>query len=1022
MALQKQNFNIPISLGLDQKTDPFQVETGRALRLENARFYKTGKLSKRFGLVQMPVATSSGDLDDKTLSCIASDSSQLNVVASDGVYSYMESFDEWKKISDVRDFAKINTEFLSKSSLNQYNPDCDFSSEFNLFVSVYREREELDALKPTSTEKITICLEDTVTGVKQLESVILTAGAFTSLGQNVVIVNDNGAPKIHVFIQRSTDILRVVYDKYLNVLVGLSSLTPSGYIGGRSKVQTLKDSSNVYMVSMAGTTIAFYKYTLGGTLSTNTTHTTTNRLGFATTSGYGLGFSCYLSGSTIHVFYITNSSGEVGTGIVGVGFNTSFTNTITESSLSVSDLRNISIVTSGSNVICAVQRVEGPTYSLRNSTVKKYTAAIGASYTITIDTFDSTFTVGSRLELIGRPFVINGVNYCICKSCETDQRTGFVYNLDQRKASASFSPFSLSNARGSDLPTQSIQFCSNSVVNNGVVYTSLEKIYGLDTDSVVANDFIANQAITKLMVDFNSSAAVRTRAKVGETIYLTDGRTYCFDARGCYESGFDLAPKINSATANTTAGTNPDISSKTFNYVAIYTFYNAKGEIERSIPSQAVSITTPSNTSYIEIDVKCIAFSYKSEVDAIGVNNKQTIDIVLYRTAASGSVFYRVGNVANRPINYSQTLFDAVSDANITNNELLYTDGGIIESDSTPNARFSASGGNRLFLGGLEENDEIAYSQKQLFAEGVSFSDFFRLRVSTGTSADRSPISAIGYMDNKLIVFRKNSIYFIQGDGPNEAGVGSFTEPEVISSDVGCTEPRSVITTPMGLLFKSAKGIYLLTRSLSVEYKGAPVEDFNQFTVIAAVVSDKFNEARFYLSNGTAVVYNFLFDAWSTFTSQSFVDADIWASTPVSIKSNSVFKETENTFQDGTSYYSMTYGTPWLKPDLLQGYFRVYRLYIIGSNKSSHTLKLRIYTDYDDSTYEEYSLVLNTSEQPQYQFQVHMTKQKVESIRFELFDTDHANLSTGEAYDLSNIQIEMGIKAGGFKLAATKQY
>jgi peptide deformylase len=47
-------------------------------------------------------------------------------------------------------------------------------------------------------------------------------------------------------------------------------------------------------------------------------------------------------------------------------------------------------------------------------------------------------------------------------------------------------------------------------------------------------------------------------------------------------------------------------------------------------------------------------------------------------------------------------------------------------------------------------------------------------------------------MDGKVIIFRGQSIYFCQGDGPTEIGLGEFTNPEIISSsgekefDEGC--------------------------------------------------------------------------------------------------------------------------------------------------------------------------------------------------------------------------------------------
>ena len=145
---------------------------------------------------------------------------------------------------------------------------------------------------------------------------------------------------------------------------------------------------------------------------------------------------------------------------------------------------------------------------------------------------------------------------------------------------------------------------------------------------------------------------------------------------------------------------------------------------------------------------------------------------------------------------------------------------------------------------------------------------------------------------------------------------------------------------------------------------------------------------------------------------------------PVSVISNRVFKETENTYLDNgaSGFYSMKYLSPWLKLDLVQGDVRCYQLWIIGAYKSAHTLKCRIYVDYDSSTYEDYSLTYNSSDSPQYQFQISLPNQKVESIKFEIYDTSHGASSSGEAFDWSNIQVEVGMKAGGYKLANTKTF
>ena len=680
-------------------------------------------------------------------------------------------------------------------------------------------------------------------------------------------------------------------------------------------------------------------------------------------------------------------------------------------------LRDIAITPNGSTIVMAA--TETAAFPSDLTTVQKFTATFGASYTYTEP---SILNGVNRCVVISRPFVLDSENFVVVKCPETTQPTGLVYNMDKEKFSTNFSPFGLSSSRVVQITTSTFYTGTcNSAIVLGNAYTMIEKLYGVNTNSISAYDFNANVAIAKLSLNFNNELSSGVKQKIGETNYYTNGSTFSLDGRGAYESGFYLRPKIDSLTSNTSGGTTPAVASKTFNYIAVYNYYNGQGEIERSTPSPAVQITTAANTTYVAILAKNFIGTYKDffyDDPLTSFVQSYVTEVVLYRTTNGGTVFYRVSSVSNYLFNQGVNISDAASDADIINNEILYTSGGVLESDSTPNAKFSTAGGNRLFLGGLEEEDEIAYSNKQIFGEAVSFSDFYRIRISSGASADKSPMSALGYLDGKLIIFRQNSIYFIQGDGPNDTGAGAtFTDPEIVSSDVGCVDPRSVLNGPNGLMFKSRKGIYLLDRGLQTSYIGAAVEDFNLEGICSALVSDKFNEARFYTEGGNCLVYNFLFNSWSTFQVQTSVNADIWANNPVSIIGGLPFKEVEESFIDDVSPYSVFVITPWLKLSGLQDFGRIYSLNILGEFKSDHTLRVTAYYDYTTNYSEVYN-VLPLISDSQYQYRIHLKKQKCESIQFVIEDVN----PVGESMTLSALTLEVGMKVGSMKLPATRKY
>lgn len=1030
MALQRQTLSIPIAQGLDTKTDEKQVPIGKALSLENVRFQKTGKLSKRFGLVSQTTASTDGNFLTANKIGLISDSDSISTITDEGVYSLSSVKNSWDNISQFKDFPKISSDFVYKSSLNHFNPDIDFNSDLNLCGYIFREYQEGVALAG-ALEYVTIVTEDTITGLKKTRKILISPATtnvsfrYQKSQQKIMVVKDGADAKIVVFyeinnfngVTGSFVIVKMVLDADLNIIsqANLPYVFTSNSLLA-TKFDVCRDSSNIFFSLLDATTIQIYKLSFSGSILTSKTKSVTVPLAKNGLS-YPMGFSICLSPSNLHVFWVglNGASNRVN----GIGFTKNLVDDIAQDDVGIDgELWADLAITFNTNIVLAVSRVAN--FTTKRTVFEKYEFSWSSSGYFT----EEISTQMNRVFHIGRPFSVDGSNFVIAKTVEIEQRTGLIINIDQQKFVSSFSSFDLSLDREVVLGTSMTNIC-NSVVSNGVIYCAVERIYGPYTSSTSATDFIANVGISRVKLDFITNYTCGTKAKLGKTIYYTNGPTVSLDAKSAYESSFYLGPKIESVT-QTTGVANPNVASKTFNYIAVYNYYNGKTELERSVPSSSVAITTNASASAVNISVKALTGSWKDDFDGVLVVNgtiRSLTEIILYRaSAATGGVYYRCANIPNSSL-YQDTpaaIVDTSSDSDLLNNERLYTTGGVLESDATPNAKFSTSGGNRLFLGGLEEQDEVAFSNKQIFGESVSFNGFNKIRVSSGASADKTPISALGYMDGKLIIFRQQSIYFVQGDGPNLLGIGEFSEPEIISSDVGCTEPRSVINTPMGLMFKSRKGIYLLGRGLSVEYIGAAVEDFNSFNVVSSVVSDKYNEARFYVSNGDCLVYNFLFQTWSTFKDQTTVDADLWQGAPVVIKTNKVFKETENTYLDNGSYYSMKFVSPWLKLDLVQGYARCYQLWIIGSYKSAHTLKCRVYVDYDSSTYEDYSLTYNSSDSPQYQFQISLPHQKVESIKFEIYDESQSG--NGESYDLSNIQVEVGMKAGGYKLAANKSY
>ena len=109
-------------------------------------------------------------------------------------------------------------------------------------------------------------------------------------------------------------------------------------------------------------------------------------------------------------------------------------------------------------------------------------------------------------------------------------------------------------------------------------------------------------------------------------------------------------------------------------------------------------------------------------------------------------------------------------------------------------------------------------------------------------------------MDEKLVIFEDDRIFYLTGSGPNATGQqNNFSDPQLVTSDVGCSNTRSIVQTPKGLMFMSNKGIYLLDRGLSTHYIGAPVEAYNSLTITSAILIQDENQVRFTASDGGSV-------------------------------------------------------------------------------------------------------------------------------------------------------------------------
>lgn len=539
--------------------------------------------------------------------------------------------------------------------------------------------------------------------------------------------------------------------------------------------------------------------------------------------------------------------------------------------------------------------------------------------------------------------------------------------------------------------------------------------------------------VASTSIDFSNEDIFQT-VQLGNNTLIAGGILNMYDGHSVVEHGFHYFPESVISSVSDTPGTIPENTS--VSVVFLYEWMDNYGQIHRSAPSPVTTVDTNSignDTTRFDFRVQTMTLTAKDGVSRVGVR------IVGYLLDQATNTYYRFTPTTGPVNNDVTTEFVTVSlseiPTDLTSNEILYTTGGIVENIAPPASTSIEVFKNRIFLAGLEEENQAWYSKENRVGAPVEFNDSFSLALES----EGGRTTSMGVLDDKLIFFKKDRFYFTFGDGPNDLGAGGdFAEPQFVTADVGAVSNVSVIRAPQGLMFKSLKGIYLCNSSLQVAYIGSSVEDFNSATITSATLVQSRNQVRFTTNDSRTLVYDYYFDRWSTFTQLQSKGALIWDGSFVILRElGGVLRENENKFKDEIDSYGLKLETGWLAVDGVAGFQRVYKMFINGEYKSPH--KIRVKVGYDYSPAYESSVVFDPKEligsktygedgaygasspyggkNNAYRFDVAMKRQKCAAIRFLIEELSTPEVTNSEeSLSISDITLLVGVKAGLTKM------
>lgn len=464
------------------------------------------------------------------------------------------------------------------------------------------------------------------------------------------------------------------------------------------------------------------------------------------------------------------------------------------------------------------------------------------------------------------------------------------------------------------------------------------------------NDKFRETEIRLVSLDFDSEDSHQA-VKLGAGLYMAGACPMHYDGRIWTEQGFHFGPEL---IATVTAAGGSMTASTTYLYRAWYEWPDAQGEVHRGPVSAGTLVTMAGGETQVTLTLPTLRVTRKTGVRimvarSLAAKTGKTAQLFRVTSLDPTTAGSANGYVANDTTVDTVSFLDRMSDTNLELQDELYTDGGILSNDPCALGSVIAGGKNRIFMTDSSDGNTIRFSQELDAGYGVEFAPELQVAIDPAGG----DITALAARDDRVFVFKANAIWTFSGDGPppnGDASTVGFGKPQLLPGDVGCTDPASIALLPQGLVFKSAKGIYLLRNDGALEYVGAPAAAYNAQAVRRTLVMPDRPQALFLTDSGLSLLYDYLFGQWSTFTNHEGLDAAVVSNTYHYLRTDGrVFRETVGSYSDAGSRIRLRFETaPMHLQEQLQGFQKLFEMFLLGTWISPHQLGISYRTDYSD--------------------------------------------------------------------------
>lgn len=563
MALQKQSLPINFAGGLDLKTDPFQVQPGKFLSLENSVFSKGGLLQKRNGNAAL------ASLPDATSTYTTTYGGNL-LALGDTIQAYDASNNVWIDKGIIQN-VDVNITPIVRSATNQIQADSAIAAN-GLVCTVFTDSVPVSG-SLVSQYKYTVTNQ--TTGLVVISPTLIPAGSGTITGAPRVFLLKN-----YFIVVFTNDISGTYHLQY----IAISTVSPATVsVTGNISSQYTPASTVAFdgVVTANGLYLAWNGNDGGGAVRVAHLNSALSLSNVSVFTGYTATMFTVCADETgaspiIYVSFYSPSTAYT------LAVNTSLVTVLAPTQI-LSSGTILNLASAAQDAVCSVIFEVSNAYGYDSTVATNYTEYKTISQSGTVS---SATIVDRSVGLASKAFLYNAEIYFLAAYSSTFQPSYFLLNLAGEVISR------IAYENGGGYLTTGLPSANVAAADVYIAYLYKDLIQAINKTQGIPNAAGVYSQLGVNIVDFTFTSTTLTSAEIGGSLNLSGGFMRGFDGASITENNFFLFPEDLEATQSPIGG---GLDFQQYFYVATYERQDAQGNTIRSAPSIPLEVDNSLN-------------------------------------------------------------------------------------------------------------------------------------------------------------------------------------------------------------------------------------------------------------------------------------------------------------------------------------------------------------------------------------------------------------------------------------------